>query len=147
MACSVNNNHIKTVTSARVSTPATLISKEDGKGGKQYIWRTDLMKTKDHWEDWFLGLSQAFLNVPIPKMLILAGSERMDKELCIAQMQGKFKLEVFSDVGHVIQEDSPTKLGKCFLSFVMTFRIREQADFVETVTSVSGKTVVIGLPH
>ena len=39
------------------------------------------------------------------KQLILAGSERMDKELTIAQMMGKFSLKVVHDCGHVIQED------------------------------------------
>ena len=40
-------------------------------------------------------------------MLLLAGSDRMDKELTIAHMQGKFKLVVVDNVGHVIQEDRP----------------------------------------
>jgi protein phosphatase methylesterase 1 len=39
------------------------------------------------------------------KQLILAGSERMDKELTIAQMQGKFSMKVIHDCGHVVQED------------------------------------------
>jgi protein phosphatase methylesterase 1 len=52
-----------------------------------------------------MGLSTSFLNVKIPKTLILAERERLDKELMIAQMQGKFKLSVLMDVGHSVQED------------------------------------------
>ena len=34
-----------------------------------------------------------------------AEKERMDKELTIAQMQGKFRLSVLYNVGHYMQED------------------------------------------
>lgn len=37
-------------------------------------------------------------------MLVLAGAERLDKELMIGQMQGKFQLEVLTGVGHMIHE-------------------------------------------
>lgn len=140
----VSSGNIKSTTSSRVSTPATLIPKDDGKGGKIYVWRTDLMKTKEYWEGWFLGLSKSFLNVPVRKQLVLAGTDRLDKELTIAQMQGKFKMEVVSDVGHVIQEDSPVKLAKQFLMFVSVFKIHQDADHVEVVTTMSGKPVIIG---
>lgn len=55
---------------------------------------------------WFKGLSTSFLNVPFAKILLLAGAERMDKELTIAHMQGKFRLKVIYDVGHSVQEDN-----------------------------------------
>ena len=35
---------------------------------------------------------------------MLAGTERLDKELMIGQMQGKFQLEVLTGVGHMIHE-------------------------------------------
>lgn len=140
----MSSGSIKNATSARVSTPATFKEKPDGKGGKVYVWRTDLLKTKEYWEGWFKGLSKAFLAVPLLKQLVLAGSDRMDKELTIAQMQGKFKIEVVPDVGHVVQEDNPKRLAKSFTNFVTTFRIHEKADQHEVVTSVSGKTITIG---
>ena len=43
---------------------------------------------------------------------MLAGSERMDKELTIAQMQGKFALVVIENCGHVIQEDQPRQVAE-----------------------------------
>lgn len=54
---------------------------------------------------WFTGLSNLFLSVKVPKLLLLAGTDRLDKDLTIAQMQGKFQLVVLPAVGHVIQED------------------------------------------
>lgn len=35
---------------------------------------------------------------------MLAGTERLDRELMIGQMQGKFQLEVISGVGHMLHE-------------------------------------------
>lgn len=37
---------------------------------------------------WFHGLSKRFLDCRAAKLLILAGTERLDKELMIGQMQG-----------------------------------------------------------
>ncbi len=48
----------------------------------------------------------------IPKMLLLADSDRMDKELTIAHMQGRFKLMVLENVGHIIHEDEPRKVAQ-----------------------------------
>ena len=38
---------------------------------------------------WFQGLSQQFLSSSVPKMLLLAGVDRLDKDLTVGQMQGK----------------------------------------------------------
>jgi protein phosphatase methylesterase 1 len=65
------------------------------------------LATKPFWVSWFKGLTQGFLDLKIPKILLLAGSERMDKDLTIAYMEGKFKMVVIEDVGHAIQEDKP----------------------------------------
>jgi protein phosphatase methylesterase 1 len=54
---------------------------------------------------WFNGLSTSFLSAKVSKLLILAGTDRLDKDLTIAQMQGKFQLKVLSKCGHTIQED------------------------------------------
>ena len=53
-----------------------------------WIWRTDLAGTQPFWEDWFVGLSSKFLNAKGGKLLLLAGTDRLDKELMIGQMQG-----------------------------------------------------------
>ena len=87
--------------------PDQVVEKTDANGNKTYVWRTDLLASKPYWVEWFKGLTSIFLNLRIPKQLLLAGSDRMDKELTIAHMQGKFKLVVVDNVGHVIQEDRP----------------------------------------
>jgi len=53
---------------------------------------------------WFQGLSKSFLAARTARLLILAGTDRLDKELMIGQMQGKFQMEVVPGVGHMLQE-------------------------------------------
>ena len=55
---------------------------------------------------WFTGLSSKFLSARTARLLVLAGAERLDKELMIGQMQGKFQLMVMGGVGHMLQEVS-----------------------------------------
>ncbi len=45
------------------------------------------------------------ININCVQVLILAGTDRLDTELTIAQMQGKFRLVVLPECGHHIQED------------------------------------------
>jgi protein phosphatase methylesterase 1 len=90
-----------------------LLKNKDGK----YIWAMDLKKTVDYWDDWFTGLSKNFVNAPTSKLLILAGTDNLDKELMIGQMQGKYQLVVFQDSGHFIQEDVPKKAAVTLLDF------------------------------
>ena len=52
-------------------------------------------------------MTAQFLSSRNPKQVILAGTDRMDQEMTIANMQGKFKLSVANHVGHMIQEDDP----------------------------------------
>ena len=53
-----------------------------------YHWRIDLTKTEHQWPGWFHGLSATFLAIPVAKLLLLAGIDRLDRELTIGQMQG-----------------------------------------------------------
>ncbi|XP_062513766.1 protein phosphatase methylesterase 1-like isoform X2 [Corticium candelabrum] len=73
----------------------------------KYEWRIDLSKTEQHWKGWFEGLSQKFLGCTVAKLLLLAGVDRLDKDLTVGQMQGKFEMHVLPQVGHVVHEDSP----------------------------------------
>ncbi|KAL8966019.1 MAG: hypothetical protein Q9197_006217 [Variospora fuerteventurae] len=78
--------------------------------------RTYLM-TEHYWENWFTGLSRKFLEAKGGKLLILAGTDRLDKELMIGQMQGKYQLQVFPDAGHFIQEDQPARTAMVVADF------------------------------
>ena len=83
--------------------PAQVKEHTDEDTGKTYyVWRTDLLATKAYWAEWFQGLTQKFLGLSTKKMLFLAGAERMDTELTVAHMQGKYEMNVIADCGHVI---------------------------------------------
>lgn len=67
----------------------------------------------------------------------------MDKELTIAHMQGKFKMVVCDNVGHVIQEDNPQLVAQVFHTYLQKFRIPTEHKAQMVITTISGKKVVI----
>jgi protein phosphatase methylesterase 1 len=99
--------------SAQVSVPSLLTQVSSGK----YTWRTHLSATSPWWEGWFKGMSAKFLSGKGAKMLVLAGTDRLDKELMIGQMQGKFQLTVLPEAGHFIQEDVPDRMAELAVEF------------------------------
>jgi protein phosphatase methylesterase 1 len=111
----IKSRTIRNTTSARVSVPSLL--RESKTTPDAWYWRTDLAATKPFWEDWFIGLSKKFLESRGGKLLLLAGTDRLDKELMIGQMQGKYQLQVFPDAGHFIQEDQPAKTANVVADF------------------------------
>ncbi|XP_013378840.1 protein phosphatase methylesterase 1-like [Lingula anatina] len=90
----------------------------NGPSAPQYTWRIDLTKTDKFWKGWFQGLSNLFLECNVPKMLLLAGVDRLDKDLTIGQMQGKFWMQVLPQCGHAVHEDSPDKVADAIASFM-----------------------------
>lgn len=113
----VRSRTLRNTNSARVSVPP-LLENENIQGVDRLIWRTDLSATKPFWENWFTGLSSKFLSVPgAGKLLILAGTDRLDKELMIGQMQGKYQLQVFPEAGHFVHEDQPEKTAMVVADF------------------------------
>jgi protein phosphatase methylesterase 1 len=120
---SIRSATIKNLTSAKVSIPPQLQEKQNASGVTEWTWKNDLMSSQTFWPGWFKNLTQTFLDVRVPKLLLLAGAERMDKELTIAQMQGKFKLKVIYDTGHSIQEDNYMETAKACYGFLQMFRI------------------------
>ncbi|KVH96706.1 Alpha/beta hydrolase fold-1 [Cynara cardunculus var. scolymus] len=69
------------------------------------------------------GLSEKFLSSPVPKLLLLAGTDRLDRALTIGQMQGKFQMVVVRHTGHAIQEDVPEEFASLILNFIARNRI------------------------
>ena len=108
---------IRNTTSARVSVPPLLTPSDPPTTPELFSWRTDLSATKPFWENWFVGLSSKFLNSRGGKLLILAGTDRLDKDLMIGQMQGKYQLQVFPDAGHFVHEDQPLKTAQVVADF------------------------------
>jgi len=112
----VKTHAIRNVASARVSIPAILVPSVSG-SPPPWRWRTPLEDTAPYWTNWFTSLSSSFLSCKTARLLVLAGTERLDRELMIGQMQGKFQLEVISGVGHMLHEDNPTKLAEVLVGF------------------------------
>ncbi|KKK20405.1 carboxylesterase-mitochondrial 37S ribosomal protein [Aspergillus rambellii] len=109
---------IRNRTSARVSVPPLLYHQDSPiDPTKPWAWRTNLAATKPFWEGWFVGLSRKFLEARGGKLLLLAGTDRLDKELMIGQMQGKYQLQVFPEAGHFIHEDQPAKTAQVLVDF------------------------------
>jgi pimeloyl-ACP methyl ester carboxylesterase len=90
-----------------------------------YVWKTDLSSSQPYWEGWYSGLSDSFLNLPLPKVLILAGADRLDKTLTVGQMQGKFQLVLAPQSGHAVQEDEPDKVAETVVQFCQRFKLIE----------------------
>ncbi|XP_076468045.1 protein phosphatase methylesterase 1-like [Babylonia areolata] len=90
-----------------------------------YTWRINLTKTEQYWPGWFQGLSQKFLSCDVPKMLLLAGVDRLDKDLTIGQMQGKFQMQVLPQCGHAVHEDVPDKVADVLATFMVRHRVAE----------------------
>lgn len=109
----VATGEIKNAMAASVAIPSQLRKNEEG----ALIWRTNLDNTAQFWKGfiisltkltfkgWFENMSKLFLGCPVPKLLLLANTNRLDTELTIAQMQGKFQMIVLTNVGHTLQAD------------------------------------------
>ncbi|XP_034252913.1 protein phosphatase methylesterase 1 [Thrips palmi] len=90
-----------------------------------YTWRIDLTRTEKHWSGWFQGLSSRFLSVNCPKMLLLAGIDRLDRELTVGQMQGKFQMQVLPQCGHAVHEDVPERVAEVLANFLVRYKLAE----------------------
>jgi protein phosphatase methylesterase 1 len=64
----------------------------------------------------------------------------MDKELTIAQMQGKFKLCVFNNVGHLVHEDNPEATYSMINDFITTFRIPSNMSDLKPIVGKLGSS-------
>ncbi|BGP01778.1 Protein phosphatase methylesterase 1 [Rhodotorula toruloides] len=121
IAWHVHSRTINNVHSARISVPPLIKPAQPAGEGEEakgpFVWRVELEKTEPYWRDWFSGLSNKFLSCRAAKLLLLAGTDRLDKDLLIGQMQGKYQLEVYPDVGHCVHEDAPERTAETLLSF------------------------------
>jgi protein phosphatase methylesterase 1 len=130
----IRSRTIRNSISARTSVPALLVFDENDDPTRPWKWRTNLGATQPYWEDWFVGLSKKFLGARGGKLLLLAGTDRLDTELTIGQMQGtfisivrslnadrdkigKYALQVFPEAGHFIHEDLPEKTAMSLVDF------------------------------
>lgn len=90
-----------------------------GPPGVKYVWRSHLPSMEAVWNTWFDNLDSNFLRIGSPKMLCVASVDRLDRDLTVAHMQGKFQLEVCGNhAGHYIQDDTPAALADKLRRFI-----------------------------
>ncbi|XP_062239628.1 protein phosphatase methylesterase 1-like [Platichthys flesus] len=106
-------------------------------GGEQseYRWRIDLSKSEKYWDGWFRGTSNLFLTCNLPKLLLLAGIDRLDRDLTIGQMQGQFMMQVLPPCGHAVQEDKPDKVANAVAAFLLRHKFAEARRETRSSTS------------
>lgn len=84
----------------------------------KYTWRIDLAKSESYWPGWFQDLSNKFLSTYVPKLLLLASIDGLDRTLTVGQMQGKFQLRVLSRCGHAVHEDRPHEVAEVIATYM-----------------------------
>ncbi|KAF9145924.1 Conserved oligomeric Golgi complex subunit 2 [Linnemannia schmuckeri] len=115
---SVKSGTVRNIESARVSCPPLVkLINNSTLENPCYGWRTDLAASEQYWKGWFTGLTEKFLSCRAGKLLVLAGTDRLDKDMTIAQMQGKFQMLVFPNSGHCVQEDDPERMARELVAF------------------------------
>ncbi|KAL9706688.1 hypothetical protein quinque_010206 [Culex quinquefasciatus] len=110
-----------------VPTPVPSASAAAAASVKKYTWRIDLSKSEKYWEGWFQGLSQKFLDVRVPKLLLLAGIDNLDRALTVGQMQGKFQLQVLARCGHAVHEDRPHEVAEVIGTYLLRNKFAQPA--------------------
>ncbi|TMW44271.1 hypothetical protein DOY81_010651 [Sarcophaga bullata] len=101
--------------------------KPSEENAKKYTWRIDLSKSEKYWVGWFSGLSEKFLNLRLPKQLLLASIDGLDKALTVGQMQGRFQMQVLARCGHAVHEDRPHEVAEVLSTYLIRNRCAEAA--------------------
>lgn len=91
----------------------------------RYTWRVDLAKSEKFWSGWFKDLSAKFLDIRVPKLLLLASIDGLDRTLTVGQMQGKFQMQVLARCGHVVHEDRPHEVAEVIASYMVRNKFAE----------------------
>lgn len=134
----MNSRTVQRTKSAQVSVPPCLKKVQDPENGDvHYEWKNDMVKTEQFWMGWFKGLTNDFLTSKLHKILFIADKIRLDKELTIAYMSGKFKLFCFpSDVGHCMQEDDPFETARACHFMLDRFKVPMNLDDLNRLNEV-----------
>lgn len=83
--------------------------------------------SEPHWKSWFQNLSSLFLNAPVNgRLLLLAGIDRLDKDLTVGQMQGKFQMQVLPQCGHAVHEDVPDKVAEAIATYLIRNKLTQK---------------------
>eukprot|EP01135_Chromosphaera_perkinsii_P005655 Nk52_evm26s356 gene=Nk52_evmTU26s356 len=118
---SLKSGQIRNHNSAKVSMPGQIMPEDEANKEQGQTWRIDLLRTEPFWVEWFENLSQKFLSVSknVPKLLILAGVDRLDKDMTVGQMRGEFQMYVVKKSGHMVHEDAPEEVAGTLAEFLV----------------------------
>lgn len=53
----------------------------------------------------------------------VSGLDRLDKQMTIGQMQGKFQLHIMSCCGHCVHEDAPDQVAAAIAQFLVRYQL------------------------
>ncbi|DBA69992.1 TPA: hypothetical protein ACH3X2_012343 [Trebouxia sp. C0005] len=126
---------------ACISIPSCLTQEVVGDSGSRWVWRTPLHLSQPYWEGWYKGLSDLYMTVTAPKVLILAGTDRLDRSLTVGQMQGKFQLVLLPQAGHAVHEDEYQRSAEVIANFMQRFRVG-QPKMAIPKASIAGSPVL-----
>jgi len=116
---------LRSPAAAAVSMPSRL--KWDAKN-KVYTWRADILAAGPHLKEAFEGYTQIFVELKLPRMVVVGGLDHLDGALEAAHMQGKFKLRVLQHAaGHHLQEDHPHEVADMLIQYLTGLRRQEVA--------------------
>merc|ERR1712087_538544 len=103
----------------------------------KFNWVTDLSKTRPFWDSWFRGMDKKFLSANCgPKIVLVQDPNNLDKEMTIAQMQGKFQIQMLSSSGHAVHEDQPHKITQKISSYLARFKLAEEIHSKRSAISI-----------
>lgn len=139
----MHSTQIRNLHSVRVSIPPLLKEEKDEKGNKVFKWKTDLVSSEQYWKEWYENMSNCFLSVKVPKMLLITDASTLDTPLTIAHMQGKFKLNVIKGTGHFVMEDDPKEVNIQIEEFLNAFRIVKTVDEIKHIIGKNGEKMKI----
>lgn len=106
-------------------TPVQLTTNQTSSSDYKYTWRIDLSKSEPYWAGWFENLSAKFLDVRVPKLLLLASIDGLDRALTVGQMQGRFQLQVLARCGHAVHEDRPHEVAEVIATYMQRNKIAD----------------------
>jgi len=115
---SIYSKYIRNINSAKISIPSQIRQEQFDADNNGWGWRMDLKKSIEYWREWFIGHNQAFIAIQLPKLLILSSGNRLDKDICGAVCQRKFRVDIMRDVGHIFHEDDPVQTADCLRKFL-----------------------------
>jgi protein phosphatase methylesterase 1 len=96
--------------------------------GGRLAWKTDFLACEEDWKGWFEGFADVFLKTNGYRVVVVPDINRLDTPFTIAQMAGKFQLDVVLGAGHCVHEDDPKHIAATLAKLVARLGASHQWD-------------------